>query len=92
MRRMHQVPRRQLGATPWRAAGARAALGEGRRQSMKRNGKSKKVTLNHETLRNLSTPELRDVNGGRVSGVACYASDLTALYGISTTGFICPND
>jgi hypothetical protein len=60
---------------------------------MKRNGKqSKKVTLNHETLRNLSAPQLRDVNGGRISGVACYLSDLSALYGVSTTGVICPND
>jgi hypothetical protein len=59
---------------------------------MKREGKeSKKIKLTRETLKNLSKGDLTRVNGGARSGVACYASDLSALFGVTTTGGICPN-
>jgi hypothetical protein len=59
---------------------------------MKRGAKeSKKIKLTRETVKNLSTSELTRVNGGMKSGLACYASDLSALTGVSTTGTICPN-
>jgi hypothetical protein len=55
---------------------------------------SKKMSLNTQTVRNLTSNELTMVGGqlGRISGVACYASDLSALFGITTTGTVCPND
>jgi natural product precursor len=52
----------------------------------------RKLSLNAQTLKTLNSSELSAVHGGYVSGVKCYASDVSALFGITTTGTICPND
>jgi hypothetical protein len=64
---------------------------------MKRNRKQdKKIALHHETLRTLSAPALRGAGGGKEPVVGsgtwegCLLSDYAAIFGVSTTGIICP--
>jgi hypothetical protein len=59
---------------------------------MKRGKKDEKnIKLTRETVRNLSRNELDGVHGGLGSSAKCLLSDYAALFGVSTTGLICPN-
>jgi hypothetical protein len=58
---------------------------------MKRIKPSKKMSLHAETVRNLTPDELTAVNGAEGSSAKCLLSDYSALFGVSTTAFVCPN-